>query len=243
MQELAKLYEQFEIPSPHAGKAPSQLTINPFWEKIKQLPGDKFHMEFYGKWNPRIFSADHMVRDDFCREYAWAITDPTSVQFVADWLKPRAVELGAGRGYWAWQVAQLGVDILAYDIAPPDKVFTNHYHSPRAEAKETRFGDFLNQPVTCYHPVAQGDESVLLQHTDRTLFLCWPPYDSDMAMNALNSYTGKRLVYIGEGSGGCTADDAFHDRLEEDWEEVASHEPVQWDGIHDWIYVYERKSS
>lgn len=42
--------------------------------------------------------------------------------------------------------------------------------------------------------------------------------------------------------GGCTADDEFHDALEQEWEEVASHRLIQWEYIHDWVYVYERDS-
>ena len=234
--------KQFEVPSPYTGEATSTLTINPFWERIKHLPGDRLTQEFYHRWSPRTFSYEYpytWYRDDLCREYSWAITDPESIQFVARWLSPHAVELGAGRGYWAWQVAQLGVDILCFDEFPPDKVFTNHWHSPY-ENDESGKHTFLNQPVTTYHPVEQGTEEVLLQHADRTLFLCWPPYASDMALNCLNSYSGKRLVYIGEGSGGCTGDDAFHERLEEGWNEVVTHEIIQWDGIHDYITVYER---
>jgi hypothetical protein len=64
---------------------------------------------------------------------------------------------------------------------------------------------------------------------------------SDMAYKALKAYTGNKLVYIGENGGGCTADDAFFALLEEKWEEIDEHQPVQWSGIHDWITVYERR--
>ncbi len=61
-----------------------------------------------------------------------------------------------------------------------------------------------------------------------------------MAFECLQAYQGKRLVYIGEQSGGCNATDEFFDRLEQEWEEVASHRIIQWSGLHDYIVVYER---
>eukprot|EP00959_Pyramimonas_sp_CCMP1952_P210801 4411338-Pyramimonas_sp.AAC.2 len=35
-------------------------------------------------------------------------------------------------------------------------------------------------------------------HQDKTLLLCWPPQHSPMALNALCSYRGDQVVYIGE---------------------------------------------
>ena len=48
-----------------------------------------------------------------------------------------------------------------------------------------------------------------------------------MAARCLEHYTGQRLIYIGEGDGGCTADDQFHQMLEEHWEEVENHRGIQ----------------
>jgi len=149
-------------------------------------------------------------------------------------LRACVIEIGAGTGYWAWQLSQHGIDILAYDIAPPDKV-PNDFFSPRMEKPSTTL-------VKTWHPVQQGGLEVLAEHADRTLFLCWPPYATDFAYQCLSAYQGSRLVFIGERDGGCTGNDDFFELLKKQWKVVARHQIVQWDCIRDTITVYERIS-
>jgi hypothetical protein len=73
--------------------------------------------------------------------------------------------------------------------------------------------------------------------------LCWPPYADGMAQQALARYEGARVIYIGEGEGGCTGDDVFHAALAEQWKLAASYEIPQWDGLHDDVRVYVRRAS
>ena len=219
---------------------PESHTINPYWDKVRLIPGDDFEWNYYHVWAPAcvalLFNGDGSLkppeqridRHKLCSEYTFAIPDPDSLNFVAQWLKPAAIEMGAGTGYWVWQLSQLGVDSIAYDIDPPDDGY-NFYHN-----RENK------QDIKVYHPIMRGTPEMLANHPDRTLFLCWPPM-SDMAVKSLEHYQGKRLVYIGEGDGGCTADDAFFAKLSQGWVEVAERRPIQWDGIHDMITVYERQ--
>jgi len=191
-------------------------TVNPYWEEAKDmLTGDEWDYHFI------IQSSEARVR--CCKMYAFAITDPASVSFVAEHLGTRAIEMGAGTGYWAWQLTQLGVDILAYDKFPPDKL-PNDYFSQ----------------IKAWHPVQQGDPKILTEHPDRALFLCWPPYGGSLAHECLQAYQGHRFVFIGEDCGGCTGDDDFFALLDKDWQEIAEHPIQQWRYIHDVITVYER---
>jgi len=64
-----------------------------------------------------------------------------------------------------------------------------------------------------------------------------------MAQRALARYGGARIVYIGEGEGGCTGDDDFHAALAKQWKLAASYEIPQWDGVHDDVCVYVRRAS
>lgn len=228
-------------------------TINPYWDEIKdrlQQVVDPFDFArtaltraiHRATSNPyaEIPILDeglllYMHRIEFCRKYAWAIPDPASVLFVAEYAGPKAIEIGAGAGYWAWQLAQLGVDILAYDIAPPNLVADNHWCSPHTAHGEEPTGELRE----VYHPVSKGGPEECQHHADRTLFLCWP-YMNEMAEECLKHYAGKRLIYIGEGQGGCTASDDFFEQLSAQWEQIAEHRPIQWDGIHDWIHVFDR---
>jgi hypothetical protein len=91
------------------------------------------------------------------------------------------VEVGAGTGYWAYRLRMLEVDVVAYDQAPPDGELVNRYHA-RTET---------------WTPVREGDQTVLLRHPDRALFLCWPPLYSSLG-NCLSYYRGDVLAYIGD---------------------------------------------
>jgi hypothetical protein len=208
-------------------KEATTMTIkNPYWNAIKRHAREK-----------TLYETDQLQRWKFCNHYTWSVPDPETVAFVAQFLSPRAVEVGAGTGYWSWLMAQSGIDMLAYDIAPPNLVTNNKWHSPwDAEA-----GTFLKQLRETFYPVAPGGPDVLAQHTDRTLFLCWPPYRSPMAVRCLTKYPGSRLVYIGEDWGGNCATDTFFQKLEKEWSIVAFHDPVRWYRSPDSITVYERK--
>lgn len=236
--------------APPPATLPESRTQNPYWDIVRTIPGNSIEWEYEQRWEPDGFIYDYNPetqeithpypeRKSLCGEYSWSIPDPDTLEFVARYLSPLAAEIGAGTGYWAWQLSQLGVDIIAYDLYPPQHTGQNHYHSPRTEDERELQG--ITREV--FFDVRGANHLIAREHPDRTLFLCWPPYSSNMANLALRAYKGKRLVYIGESEGGCTADDAFFKRLGRDWEEIDSHKPVQWWGIHDWVYVYERKSA
>lgn len=95
----------------------------------------------------------------------------------------------------------------------------------------------------------------------RTLLLVWPPYSTAMTYDCAVAYHaagGERIVYVGEGPGGCTGDAGFHlllgadcyaygddhdherDDPQSQWREVAEVTIPQWQGIHDYLTVYER---
>ena len=113
----------------------------------------------------------------------------------------------------------------------------DHWH--RHEAGFTR------QQVVLRHftDVVKGDATTFDVPADHALMLCWPPYDDDMAARALTRYQGDRVIYVGEGAGGCTGNDAFHAALAEQWDPIAHYEIPQWDGIHDGVHVYARKAT
>jgi hypothetical protein len=219
-------------------KQPATTVANPYWEEIERT-GLPDRDRSFSRFDVDRELSFIYARDNLTVKYSWAISDPVTVRFVARWLAPRAVEMGAGTGYWAWLMRQSGVDMLAYDKTPASSGKYNHWHTPR----DPKTGKPIYQPMPSYSEVLPGKPAILSQHTDRTLFLCWPPYDDLMAADCLAAYAGKRVVYIGESDGGCTADDAFHEALEAGWELRDEHWPKQWHGIHDWVWVYERQAT
>ena len=95
-----------------------------------------------------------------------------------------------------------------------------------------------------FFPVEEGSIEKLVQHLDRVLLLSWPPYDKPLATDALKAFPGDTLIYIGEGAGGCCADDDFFDLLDREWveDETLWNKHPSWSGINDCITVYRRKS-
>ena len=169
------------------------------------------------------------IRTELVRKYAWAIPNEDTLCTIAQYA-PRIVEIGAGTGYWAYMLAQTGVNSICYDRAP----YENKYASNN------------------WYPIMRGGPVKAAHHADRALFLCWPPYAEPMAYYALKAYKGDTVIYIGEGHGGCTGDDNFHYLLgdnspwdepifESPWECVETLWLPQWRGIHDSVYIYHRK--
>lgn len=248
---LGPSYYAKETPEIAAERAQQSRTDNPMWDLVRQIPQD-FLLSNGNRYSPRSFNhPDHPggneqdlrrssspTRHYVCWQYAWAISDPASLEFVAEYAMPTVVEIGAGTGYWAWQLHQLGVQVHAYDIAPPNRL-PNHWHRPRTDGmREATDNEDYKRSV--FFPVEQGDANRLRRHADDILFLCWPPYGGVMATEALQTYPGERVIYIGEHQGGCTADDDFFELLADQWHQTASHHIVQWSGIRDQIRVFER---
>jgi hypothetical protein len=201
---------------------------NPYWDEVAHLVAP----ERWGQGLPVVeqFCLDRHVlnvdRNDICGRYAWTITDPAAVAFVAEHARGKVVDPLAGSGYWLWLLAQLGVDGIGYDRNPPTGG-GNNWHKAGIEHVEIR-------------PVANGADASAT-HPDRTLLLAWPPYDDTTGETILRRYRGGRVIYVGEGEGGCCGDDAMFERLAKEWTEVALHRPVQFWGIHDYVTVYDRK--
>lgn len=149
--------------------------------------------------------------------YAWAIPNDAALEVLAR-LAP-IVEVGAGGGYWAGMLRARGVDVLAYDRRPASLPWADR----------------------AWSTVERDGEGVAGEHPGRTLFLCWPPLGEPMAANALRAYRGRHVVYVGEGPGGCTADDSFHDLLCQHFELVEEVDIPQWPGIHDCLEVWRRR--
>lgn len=160
---------------------------------------------------------------EFARDaYSWAT--PTDRALTAIVERGPIVEIGAGTGYWAALLADRGADVVAYDIQPPP----NFWH--RGE----------NQ----WFDLRTGSAELAGKHPDRTLFLCWPPYADRMATDALKAHMragGERLVYVGEGEGGCTGGYMFHRLVERFYVADAEIAIPQWEGLHDYLTCYTRK--
>lgn len=217
---------------------------NPLLRIWREVYGDDVYnsterdMRAYRNAPARDLAERQMSRSEIrtCATCRYAFSVPTDEALDAIAQVGPIVELGAGSGYWAALLRERGVDVLAYDRYPP-RDGGNHWYQDREE----------------FHPIVRGTEEVLHWNAHRTLMLSWPPYATPMAAEALRYYEragGRCLVYVGEGWGGCCADDDFFTRLGEDtfddvehstpWRKVREVLLPQWWGVHDWLTIYER---
>lgn len=185
-----------------------------------------------------------MLRSPACQRWAWAIPDRDAIYAIAvESSGCGVVEVGAGTGYWAAQLAAEGVDVVASD-----------------ELGDGYAAYFPDAPAKPYHPVVRADcAEFAALHAHRTLLLVWPPYSSPMGARAVEAYWqagGRRVLYVGEDPWGCTGDHDLHALLgairAHEWADEPSDAPAprfrlratvdipQWDGIHDFLSIHDR---
>ncbi|MEU7769487.1 hypothetical protein AB0B25_31005 [Nocardia sp. NPDC049190] len=143
------------------------------------------------------------------------------------------LELGAGRGYWAKQLADAGTDVRAFDSEPPDTTANPSF--PGADGQRD-----------VWYPVGGLDEFEAELNGDSALLLCWPPgWGDPMASKALEMFEargGRRLIYVGEPKGGKTGDDAFFDGLSGRWSlESQDEQHVSWWNLNDVVQGWVRR--
>lgn len=80
------------------------------------------------------------------------------------------------------------LEMFAYDAAPPSHSESSQENTYHGRAK-------------AWTVVSKGGVDRLSKHRSATLFLCYPPPDSDMALQALRAYTGDTVCYVGEYRG------------------------------------------
>ena len=168
--------------------------------------------------DPAVDTRDVLLM--LAQRYAYVVPSDSALEMLAG-LGP-LVELGAGTGYWAHRLRSIGVDIVAFDQAPPDGERTNRYHA-------------RTRPWT---HVEQGDQTVLPGHADRGLFLCWPPLFSSLG-DCLTYYRGDTVAYLGDGG----YRTARLDHLDEAFTKVATA-PVRaldpWPGVRPELTIWKR---
>jgi len=137
-------------------------------------------------------------RDYPCHLFAYATPNRCALDVIAG--HGPVLEVGAGTGYWAWCLRQLGADVVAVDTCPPEGGAANEYHGH----------------ARAWTQVDKGGPAMLARYPSRTLLLCYPPPDSEMALECLQVYTGEVVLYVGEWRGDC-ATAGFHRALVADF--------------------------
>lgn len=224
----------------------------------------------------------HEVRRKACTKFAWAVPSEDALEMLAK--HGPIVEIGAGTGYWAALLASRGVDIVCYDGDPPVPGAINHWHEedgvyypvhtggPEMAAKHADRTLFLCWPPYAPEhdnwwskeppPDPENWERKDYDYQDGRTWTSWKKKSDrqDLAFDSLMAYEaagGQKVIYVGEGNGGCTAGPSFHARIGQGcdhwgdelpctcpqarWEEIDTLYLPQWDGIHDNMYIYEHR--
>lgn len=198
---------------------PSVLYRDPRWQRLV-APPNPYEAAYLAAGGSSLLAYEHRRR--LVNKYSWAIPNDAALEAIAA-LGP-IVEMGSGAGYWASLLRERGVDVVAYDAKP--------YRNLWIQGVDEVFSRFTS--VRC------GGPKKLRRHSDRTLFLCWPPYDDTMARDCLLNYSGNTVAYVGEGMGGCTGNDEFHHQLNTHWDLEREVQIPVWYGIHDSLFIYRR---
>jgi hypothetical protein len=95
---------------------------NPYWDIVGPSTTDDVGRRVVNggrqKGSARLGFAQTILQ----AAYAYAVPSPQTLDWVEKFSEGHKVlELGAGRGYWAAQLARRGVDVVAFDSEPPDK--------------------------------------------------------------------------------------------------------------------------
>lgn len=194
---------------------------NPYLEEIERL---KERPREENRSLPEDLGA---CRGDLVTKYSFSIPTAGILKSIA--ARSPLVEIGAGNGYWARCLTRTGADIIAYDKFPPDESLP----FPWGRWEEENFW-FDSE----WFPVNRGDEAAAARHPDRSLFLCWPPFNSPMAGEALELYAragGRTLLYIGDPLS--SGDHRFHERRK-GLALLEMHELWHWPGTDDRLWVY-----
>jgi len=140
-------------------------------------------------------------RPGWMETVAFALPSESVLRAIAEASPHGVVEIGAGTGYWARLLHDRGVDVVAFDVAPPPSVDNPWFAG-----------------MTPWYPVRLGDESAVDRHARRTLLLVWPTRNEDWGAAAVERFAeagGERLAFVGETVGGGTGDDRLHALLGE----------------------------
>lgn len=167
-------------------------------------------------------------RERHIRDIGFVKPTPALCSWIGAW--GPWVEIGAGTGALARGINEHGGRCVATDT------FAWHDEAQGKRSIDLQWG---REGVIRADAARVG--RLLARHPSVGLLTSWPEYDAPWAYEAASQLQeGQLLCYIGEGAGGCTADDQFHDLLERDFVLADTFDVEPWQGLHDWCYVYHR---
>jgi len=192
---------------------PTMPLLNPYLDFFQALPASFRRDPSVPPSTAALMAPDWQAfTASIARHFAWAVPTDEAVAVIRKH-SAGVVEVGAGSGYWAWLMRQAGIDVAAFDLEPP--------------------------PFT-WGEVNRSDERAVQDHPEKTLLLCWPPWNTGMASRALAAYGGEHVVYVGEWMG-FNAEPNFFASLLWFFEYIDAVDIPQWYMRNDRLMVFRRR--
>jgi hypothetical protein len=166
------------------------------------------------------YSKRFTVREQYIARFGFAVLTQRVVAAIAKYSP--LLEIGSGSGYWAHELRKAGADCVATDPGTGKYGYAKNGWVPYVEI----------DPIDGVAAVAK--------YPNRALLIVWPDYDDPWAAEALRDFDGTTVLYVGEGPGGCTGDEAFHELLDSRYALKEEIDIPQFDGLHDSLQVHMR---
>jgi len=176
-------------------------------------------------------------RRKYTQQFSWVALTVNNIEIIANEVRDEAIELMSGACCLPHALTKVGAHTSAnidsnFD-SPYDCDMNQKYQNQLKDKKVLIDSDPLDVDLTEY----------------RTIILSWVSYGSTIGTEILKKWItqavqGDRLLVIGEGMGGCTADDTFFESILDliDADVVKTHQKRldNWFGIHDHLTVIEK---
>ena len=164
------------------------------------------------------------LRDEFIQQFGFAILDERTVTQLSSLIgNSKVLEIGAGSGYWSYELRRFGIDAVATD--------------PQLTRYATGGWELQYVEVDKLDGIAALDK----YGHDLTLMMVWPDYESTWSSDVLSAYEGDQAIICGEDRYGCTGCAGLFDQLESEWQSVRSVFNPTWPYVHDYIEVFKRR--
>jgi len=184
------------------------------------------YTDHWDHFEPNATTEAFKLREQWLKKGMYALVTWSWVTPFAKWIGNRkCLEVMAGRGWLSLALQSLGVDITA----------TDDY----SWAEKRNWDESVTEVEKL-----DSVEAIKKYGKDIDLLIISWPYMDDNAYKTINKLhevnPNTLIVYIGEGCGGCTADDDFYEHFQEvDDEEFqkAVSGFQQWWGLHDYVQL------
>ncbi len=168
-----------------------------------------------------------MLRSEYTKKFGFFLISEDFISVTSELLQNNKVlEVGAGSGFLSYCLQKNGVDITPIDL----KIDNNNY------GFEQTYTEIIQINAVDY---------IKKNNNYDTIIMSWPNYQNPFAYNVLKQMKkGQQLIYIGEGYGGCTADDKFFKLLQDrafinnDLTSKLKQNSYSWPCIHDEVESY-----